>query len=71
MSQGVEHFSDVFFLGWVALKIGLGWIAGQHSMEAIFSDVCFGEKNTAIKCMVNLGEFLQTFFFLKDVRSNS
>ena len=43
MSQGIEHFSDVFFLG-VALKIGLGWIAGQHSMETMFSDFCFGEK---------------------------
>ena len=56
MSQGFEHFSDVFVLG-VTLKIDSGWIAGHHS------DVCFGEKKTAIKCMVNLGEFLQTTSF--------
>lgn len=45
MSQGFEHFSDVFFLR-VALKIDSGWIAGHHLMEAIFSDFCFGKKNS-------------------------
>ena len=81
MSQGFEHFSDVFFLGWVALKIGLGWIAGQHSMETMFSDFCFGKKQQSM-----YGEFgrispnnqflngcsgLNNHFLSKDLESSS
>lgn len=45
MSQGFEHFSDVFFLR-VALKIDSGWIAGHHLMEAIFQIFVLGKKNS-------------------------